>query len=85
MSETYEDKVERLAKKLFHGGTGNEAVEGDMEAARRAARRLLEDSEARTSDPALYDPEDDDVIRRSSSETASTGETGGTRWSHEGE
>jgi flagellar hook-associated protein 3 FlgL len=45
----YEEKVERLARKLLHGGDGNAPAAEDMEAARRAARRMLEESEARTA------------------------------------
>ena len=75
MAETYEEKVEGLAQKLLHGGDGNDSVANDIEAARRAARRMIEDSEARTAQAAELDPDDDDVIRRSSSETAATGES----------
>ncbi|HEX2239867.1 MAG TPA: hypothetical protein VHJ82_01810 [Actinomycetota bacterium] len=74
----YEEKVERLARKLLHGGDGNAPAGEDMEAARRAARRMLEESEARTAQATDLDPDDDDVIRRSSSETAASGDTGGT-------
>ncbi len=42
----------------------------DDEVAKRAARRILEDSEARTQQAADLDPEDDVVIRRTSTETA---------------
>jgi hypothetical protein len=77
----YEDKVERLAAKLLRGGTENGLAAGDMESARRSARRILEDSEARTFDPATVDPEDDGVIRRTSNETASTGESTSPRTS----
>lgn len=42
----------------------------DDEAARRAARSILEDSEARTQEAADLGPEDDVVIRRTSTETA---------------
>jgi hypothetical protein len=45
---------------------------------------MLEDSEERTFDPAAHDHEADGVIRRSSSETAATGETG-HRWTSDGE
>jgi hypothetical protein len=45
---------------------------------------MLEDSEARTAEAYDLEPEDDNVIRRSSSETAATGDTHGTRFtSHE--
>ena len=73
MAETSDEKVETLAAKLYRTG---EMEFADLEAARKAARRMLEESEARTFDPAVTDPDDDDVIRRSSSETAATGETG---------
>jgi hypothetical protein len=78
----YEDKVEKLARKLLRGGTENGLAADDIEGARRSARRLLEDSEARTFDPATVDPEDDGVIRRTSTETASSGESITPRTSH---
>ena len=62
------DKVEALAKKLLRGGEENGLAAGDMESARKAARRILEDSEARTHDPATTDYEDDSVTRRTSRE-----------------
>jgi hypothetical protein len=71
----YEDKVEKLALKLLRGGTENGLAAGDIESARRSARRILEDSEARTFDPATVDPEDDGIIRRTSNETASSGDS----------
>ena len=43
---------------------------GDRATVERAARRILEESDERTEDKAAYDPEDDDVIRRGSQETA---------------
>ena len=46
---------------------------------------MLEESEARTYDPAAHDPETEDVIRRSSSETASIGDTGPIRRVSDGE
>ena len=82
-TDAYDEKVERLAKKLMHGDDGNGTV--DIETARKQARRMLEESEARTADPAAYDPEDPDVIRRSSGETAASGDTGGTRYVTDGE
>jgi hypothetical protein len=69
------DRVEALAKKLLRSASENGLEPGDLEGARRQASRMLEDSEARTTDPATTDPEHDSVIRRSSSETASSGET----------
>ncbi|MEA2499046.1 MAG: hypothetical protein QOH26_1451 [Actinomycetota bacterium] len=78
----YEDKVEKLALKLLRGGTENGLAAGDIASARRAARRILEDSEARTYDPATVDPEDEGVIRRTSNETASSGESTSPRTTH---
>jgi hypothetical protein len=78
----YEDKVEKLALKLLRGGTENGLAANDIDSARRAARRILEDSEARTFDPATTDPEDDGIIRRTSNETASSGESISPRTSH---
>ena len=80
--DSFEAKVERLAAKLLRDGDPAAMSE---EAALRAARRMLEDSEARTFDPATQDPEEDGVIRRSASETAASGDSGVTRWSHDGE
>ena len=80
----FTEKVERLAQKLLRGGDGNDTAGHDLESARRAARRMLEDSEARTERAANLDPDDDDVIRRSSSESAATGESS-SRWVSEGE
>ena len=84
IEDAYSEKVERLAKKLLHGGDGN-LPSGDMEAARRAARRMLQESEERTFDAATTDHEDEGVIRRTSTETAASGETPGTRWVSDGE
>ncbi len=77
----YDERVERLARKLLHGGDGNGPAAQDIEAARRAARRILEESDGRTMQGYELEPEDDDVIRRSSSETASSGETSTPRTS----
>ena len=85
LDPAFEEKVDRLAQKLLRGGDGNDKAGFDLESARRSARRMLEDSEARTEQATELDPDDDDVIRRSSSETASTGETPGTRWVSDGE
>jgi len=63
-----EKRTDRRAKSLEHGGEGHE-VEGDPEAAERAAEAILEESEERTFDEAPRDPEDDSVPRRSSEET----------------
>lgn len=82
----YEEKVEKLAQKLLRESDDNHgAAQDGLEAARRTARRMLEDSEARTVEAYDLEPDDDHVIRRSSSETASTGDTGGTRWVSDGE
>jgi hypothetical protein len=79
----FEEKVEKLAKKLMHGGDGNDVT--DIDAARRSARRMIEESEARTLQATDLDPDDPDVIRRSSSETAASGDTGNMRRVTEGE
>jgi len=84
-SDAWDEKVERLAQKLLRGGDGNDTEGMDIESARKAARRMLEDSEERTAQATELDPDDDEVIRRSSSETAATGDTGGTRWVSDGE
>lgn len=82
----FDEKVERLAQKLLRESDGNPgAGQEALQAARRTARRMLEDSEARTAEAYDLEPDDDHVIRRSSSETATSGETGGTRWVSEGE
>lgn len=82
----YEEKVERLAQKLLRESDDNHgAAQDGLDAARRTARRMLEDSEARTAEAYDLEPDDDHVIRRSSSETAATGDTGGTRWVSDGE
>jgi hypothetical protein len=79
-----DEKVERLAQKLLRGTEDNHPHVDDIETARKAARRMLEDSEARTAEAYDLEPEDDNVIRRSSGETAATGDTHGTRFtSHE--
>jgi hypothetical protein len=71
VTEIADDRVERLAQKLLRAG---DPAAPDIDAARRAARRMLEDSEERTFDPAAHDHEAGDIIRRSSSETAATGD-----------
>jgi hypothetical protein len=82
LDPAFEEKVERLAQKLLRGGDGNDPQ--NIESARRAARRMLEDSEARTAQASELDPDDPDVIRRSSSETAATGESD-SRWVSDGD
>jgi hypothetical protein len=79
----FDEKVDRLAKKLMHGGDGNDL--SDLDSARRAARRMIEESEARTQQATDLDPDDPDVIRRSSSETAASGDTGQIRRVTDGE
>lgn len=81
---TDDERVDQLARKLLRSASENGLDPGDLEAARRQARRILEDSEARTRDPATTDPEHEGVIRRSSSETASSGDTHSRR-AHDGE
>jgi hypothetical protein len=69
--------VERRAKEMLHGGDGHEITSsGDRpeQTAEQAARRILEESEARTLDTASGDPEDEGAIHRTSTETASRGE-----------
>jgi hypothetical protein len=87
MTETYEDKVERLARKMMFGGDGNSDAMMDIETARRRARHMLEESEQRTREATDLDPDDDSVIRRSSTETAANGDTSttGTRYTDDGE
>jgi hypothetical protein len=85
LDPAFEEKVERLAHKLLRGGDGNDSGANDLDSARRQARRMLEDSEARTAQATDLDPDDDDVIRRTSTETAATGESHGVRYSNDGE
>lgn len=78
MQEVPEERVEDRASELAEGGgEGHEPLEDDQEAAARAARVLLEESEARTEDPAARDPEDGSVVRRESEETAASGDAPG--------
>lgn len=76
-----EDRIEALAQKLLRNPAENGLEPGDLATAKRQAARMLEDSEARVHDPAARDPEVDEVIRRSSSETSTTGETSHPRTS----
>lgn len=70
-----DDERARAAAAKLVGGPTEEADEApDEETARIMARRLLEESDARTHDPATLDPEDDGVIRRRSEETAASGD-----------
>ena len=64
-------RVEERTRELLEGGDEGRSVADDGEGgARRAARRILEESDERTVDPATRDLTDDSVIRRSSDETA---------------
>ena len=85
LDPSFEEKVERLAQKLLRGGDENGFAPDDIEGARRAARRMLEDSEERTTQATDLDPDDDDVIRRSSGESAAVGDTGPMRTVSDGE
>lgn len=69
------ERIEALAQKLLRNAAENGLAPGDIDGARRMAARSLEDSEARTLDPATMDPESDEVIRRTSGETSSVGDT----------
>lgn len=74
-SEATDERIEALAQKLLRNASENGLTPGDLEGARRMAQASLEDSEARTLDPATMDPESDGVIRRTSGETSSVGDT----------
>lgn len=69
-----DERVERLAAKMLRDNGFD-----SMEQARIAARAMLEESDERTSDPAAHDHEHGEKIRRTSGETASTGESGISR------
>lgn len=69
-----DDKVERHAEELAHGGHDNSPVAEDPDTGRIAAHRILEESEERVHQRGAYDHESDDVIRRSTEETAAVGE-----------
>jgi hypothetical protein len=69
-----DEKVDRHAKELLHGTQDNSAAAEDIDTGRIAARRILEESEERVHQRGAHDPESDDVIRRSSEETAAVGE-----------
>lgn len=79
---TFEERVESLALKLLREG---DPAAGDLDSARRAARARLLESEERTFDPAVTDPEHDGVVRRTSSETAAAGDVPGARYTHDGD
>ncbi|MDQ3784440.1 MAG: hypothetical protein M3360_06115 [Actinomycetota bacterium] len=76
MAPGAEDRVEQLARKLLRSTDEDAAAIDDMETARRAAIARLKDSEARTFDPAVTDPGNPGVIRRTSEETATDVEAG---------
>jgi hypothetical protein len=64
-------KVQARSRELLEGGEeGRAPVATNPAEAEGAAQRILEDSEARTFDPATSDPEGKSVIRRTSEETA---------------
>jgi len=75
-----DERVERLAQKMLRDN-GFE----NIEQARAAARAMLEESDERTSDPAAHDHEHDEKIRRTSGETAATGDSGVTRRRFDGD
>ncbi|MDQ5815224.1 MAG: hypothetical protein M3516_02860 [Actinomycetota bacterium] len=78
MPDVPEKHIDDRARELAEGGSeGHEALEDDSDAAARAARVILEESEERTADPAARDPEDDSVVRRDSPETAASGDAPG--------
>ncbi|MDQ3752923.1 MAG: hypothetical protein M3333_08545 [Actinomycetota bacterium] len=63
------DRVERLARTLLISTDEDAEAITDIETARRVAAARLGDSEARTFDPAVTDPGNSGVIRRTSEET----------------
>ena len=63
-----DERVKERAHGILAGREGHDIE--DPEVAEVAAERILEDSEARTFDPATVDPEHDGVPRRTSEETA---------------
>lgn len=70
MTPPSDEGVEERARQLAHGGEGHKGLEGKRGAAETAAKRILEESEARTEEASTTDPENDDVIRRTSKDTA---------------
>ena len=76
MAPGADDRIERLARKLLISTDEDAAAIADMQTARRAAAAKLQASEVRTFDPAVSDPEDPGVIRRSSQETTTDKEAG---------
>ena len=66
-----DEHVTERAKKIVDGQEDQGKIaEGDSDKAERAADAILKDSEERTFDEATIDPDQDNVIRRSSEETA---------------
>jgi hypothetical protein len=66
-----DEHVAERAKKIVDGREDDGKIaEGDTDKATRAADAILKDSEERTFDEATVDPDEDNVIRRSSEETA---------------
>ncbi|MFN2489802.1 MAG: hypothetical protein ABR529_08720 [Actinomycetota bacterium] len=64
------ERVEERARELLRGGEEGPAPVAEEEAsARRAAERILEESEERSADEAVRDPEAEGVIRRGSDDT----------------
>lgn len=78
--EDRDQRIERLAAKMLRDN-GFES----MEQARAAARAMLEESDERTADPAAHDHEHEEKIRRTSGETASTGDSGIARRNFDGD
>jgi hypothetical protein len=73
-SDSMDEKVERHADELQHGTQDNSRAVEDEDTARIAARRILQESEERVHQRGAHDHESDDVIRRSTEETAATGD-----------
>ncbi len=73
MTPGADDRVERLARKLLNSTDEDGAEIAYLDTARRAAAARLGDSEERTFDPAVTDPGDSGVIRRTSGETTVEG------------
>lgn len=65
--EVSEERVEELALKLH---ADKDPAAPDMAAARRAARRMLQESERRVADPQAGHPAEPGVIHRTSEEAA---------------
>jgi hypothetical protein len=66
-----EDRTERLARTLAETSDEDAQAFDDLDEARRGAATRLEDSDERVADPAVSDPHDQGVIRRTSDEAAS--------------